>query len=399
MESRIKSLLIDKRISAINALIEITVKEYLEFARDITDRNEFQRRKVIRSRIKEILRNDLLHECLIPSIVLAVTDKEYESLGLEEIENSADKILTKALEDKNLLIIDGLQRTFVLLALEDDLKSSGQSKKLENLYSLKFRIEVYLGLNRTGLLYRMITLNTGQTTMSSRHLMEILYLDYSKKPINGISLIKDKDDTQIAANTSEFSFKTVLDGFNSYVEADEMLMSKDDILENVKTLNIFEKISYKEIVFENFLKSYKLLLDILILYSENWTFQAGGDVKLNSNPFGENALEIFKKSQALTGLGAALGKLQQKEVSLEKIEKTYSQITTPKNDWHKAYNTLIRDLDGIKDRSKKIGNDQRTFFKLLFINLLSPDSDSYLQFETSIEMANDQMIQLLNSKK
>ena len=46
----IKSILNDERINAYNVLVEINVGEYLKFARNIIDNNEFQRKKVIKSK-------------------------------------------------------------------------------------------------------------------------------------------------------------------------------------------------------------------------------------------------------------------------------------------------------------------------------------------------------------
>jgi hypothetical protein len=52
----VKSILLDERIDALNALIEIKIGDYLSFAKNIIDNNEYQRRKVIKSKIKEILK-------------------------------------------------------------------------------------------------------------------------------------------------------------------------------------------------------------------------------------------------------------------------------------------------------------------------------------------------------
>ena len=89
-----------------------------------------------------------------------------------------------------MLILDGLQRTFVILDLHDDIKE-GKVKNFDTAIFLNqiIRAEIYIGLGKLGILYRMLTLNTGQTTMSTRHLMEILYLDYLDKDIDGIKNI------------------------------------------------------------------------------------------------------------------------------------------------------------------------------------------------------------------
>src|ERR1700761_4323591 len=165
---KVRSILEDNRIHAYNVLVELTVGEYLGFAKDVIDSNDFQRKRVIKSKIKEILTEDLLRGCVIPSIVLAISNKEVGTIKSIEDFDISENIINQAIESRQLVIIDGLQRTYVLKALEEDLQRRRDETTLAKLYTLKIRAEVYLGLSRTGLLYRMITLNTGQTTMSTR---------------------------------------------------------------------------------------------------------------------------------------------------------------------------------------------------------------------------------------
>ena len=84
-------------------------------------------------------------------------------------------------------------------------------------YSNKLRIELYLGINKFGILYRMLTLNTGQTPMSVRHQIEMLYQDYLTHDIEGIKVLREVDEN----NNNElgtYNFKSVIEGFNSYLK-------------------------------------------------------------------------------------------------------------------------------------------------------------------------------------
>ena len=388
----IKSILKDERINAYNVLIEISISEYLKFARNVIDNNEFQRKKVIKSKIKEILKDDLLRNCLIPSIVLAVSNENIKAIKDENDTKRSEEIINNAIGSNEILIIDGLQRTYVLLNLEEELLKKGDEDALQKLYKHKIRAEVYLGLNRIGLLYRMITLNTGQTTMSTRHLMEILYLDYARIGVNGIKLIKDKEEAQISLNTDEFNFKTILDGFNSYLEKNEGLIERTEILDNIKSLDVIKDEEINKDLFKDFLLTYKIMLDQLVLKTDSWKYNSDNieeqALKLNTNAFGKSILDIFKKSQVLTGFGAAIGHLKDaKNLSLTDIEKMLQHITAENDDWNTALCHLLKQLDLVKEKSKKIGNDQRYFFKFFFRGLLNPDSDQYLNFNKSSDFA------------
>ncbi|SMC60450.1 hypothetical protein [Pedobacter nyackensis] len=392
----VRSILEDNRIHAFNALVELTIGEYLGFAKNVIDDNDFQRKRVIKSKIKEILTADLLRGCVIPSIVLAISNKEVGTIKSAEDFDIATKIINESISKNDLVIIDGLQRTYVMKALEEDLIRKKDEDTLQTLYAQKIRAEVYLGLSRTGLLYRMITLNTGQTTMSTRHLMEILYLDYSRVPFEGISLIKDKDDTRVEENTTTFNFKTILDGFNSYIEKDESVIERVDILDNIKSLEVInqqeeaQQNQQDKDLFKTFLITYKTFLDIIVEKSNNWKYNsadAPAEYKINSSPFGKSVLDIFKKSQAITGFGAALGFMNDKDgLTLDKVQERFVQIE-PGGDWNTTFLEILKDFDKIKERSKKIGNDQRFFFKYLFRGLLRPSSDHELNMSDAANYA------------
>jgi len=387
----VKSILLDERIDALNALIEIKIGDYLSFAKNIIDNNEYQRRKVIKSKIKEILKADLQRNCLMPSIVLAVTNVNLAELQSESNYEVAGKIIGKAAESNDIMIIDGLQRTYVLLELEDDLKKNNKIKELDKLYNHTIRAEVYLGLSRVGLLYRMITLNTGQTTMSTRHLMEILYFDYSRVGIEGIKLTTDKEDTFISESIYDYNFKTILDGFNSYLEKDESLIDRTTILDNINTLEVLNKEDGNKDIFKDFLITYKLFLELLLIKVGGWSYDKSivdDSLKLNANPFGKSILDIFKKSQVITGFGAGLGGLKDENgLDLIKVRELFEKINAGSDDWDYVIYQLLKHLDIIKEKSKKIGNDQRYYFRYFFKGLFDIESDSYLNFKKATEYA------------
>lgn len=392
----VKSILKDERINAYNALVEITVGDYLKFARNVVDSNEFQRKRVIKSKIKDILREDLLRNCLIPSIVLAVSNEEIDTIKDEDDYNTSSNIISKAIDSDQILIIDGLQRTYVMMDLEDELIRTNDIDALSKFRSHKIRAEIYLGLNRIGLLYRMITLNTGQTTMSTRHLMEILYFDYSKVGVNGIKLVKDKDETKISETTNEYNFKIILDGFNSYLEKTEAVIDRTEILDNIKSLDVLKLEEVNKDLFKDFVLTYKFFLDSILSKSNHWKYNETDNqepaLKLNSAPFGKTALDIFKKSQAITGFGAAISFIKdRKGITFDGIENMCYEIGTDNDDWDNAFLSLLKQFDLIKEKSKKIGNDQRYFFKYFFRGLFNPESDTYLNFNKSSEYAYNEL--------
>ena len=70
------SIIQDGLLNANNALLQMTVGEYLDIGLRILKNNQYQRKRVSRSSsIYSLLGNDLKRCCTIPTIVLALTDE------------------------------------------------------------------------------------------------------------------------------------------------------------------------------------------------------------------------------------------------------------------------------------------------------------------------------------
>lgn len=392
---QIKSVLFDKRIEAFNIMIEMRIGDYLNFAYDIVDKNEFQRRKVIKAKIREILKEDLQKGCLLPSIVLAAYGNHVTETSFSLLPANALDIIQSSIAERKILIIDGLQRTFVMLALREELQAKGDQASLDRFLNNIIRSEVYVGLKRMGLLYRMITLNTGQTTMSTRHLMEILYHDYLNSGFHGIHLIQDKDGKVPAMNTVEFDFKEILDGFNSFIEKDEGIINRTEILDNIKSLDVLKDEVYSDRdTFKEFIFVFKKLLDTLLNKSNDWKlnpdyFTVSG-MEIKGHPFGRSVVEIFKKSQSLTGFGAAIGQMKDtRGLTIVDVSNLIEKLSTDNEDWDAAFATIIVHIDIINNKSNKIGNDQRFYFRTFYRALFNTESDQHLNVIKAAEYASN----------
>lgn len=392
----IKSYIQDHKVRAVNVLIELPIGEYLQIAESILGENDFQRKRVIKSTVSRQLKADLLIGCTIPPIILAISENATEiPSDYKKIENLiADRIVKLAFHEKKLLIIDGLQRTNVLIELENDLIREEKTIELALFRKQKIRAEIYVGIDKLGILYRMITLNTGQQTMSLRHLTEILYQDYTK--INwekNINLVTQKDSTKIKHTTTDFSFKDILDGFNSYLIRDEQLLTKVDVLTNIKNIKKVAEIRRNEKdAFKDFVLTYQRFLQKIDTISNGWQFDENNigfqEYKLNNNPFGKDAITIFKKSQPLSGFGATVGLLSKLGYTFEDVNNVIDGIEEGEESIEEGFQNLVKQLDLIREDSKRIGVTQRTFFKYFFKSLLSPGEDETGQFDKAIDRAN-----------
>ena len=216
----------DKRIDAYNCSFEMTIEDYYDLVKDCLNDNEYQRRRVRNSgSIYNLLKQDLKRGCIMPPLVLALPISIYQ----------CDNPIKLLKEHKNeLKILDGLQRSYTIKELIADYSNSlfEDCDYVKNLV----RVEVYSGINKLGILYRMLTLNTGQTPMSTRHQIEIIYSEYKRNcNIPGVRFITENDG-YIPTSLGEYKFRDVVEGFTSFLQKDYLTLDRKEILENVRDL-------------------------------------------------------------------------------------------------------------------------------------------------------------------
>ena len=124
----IKAHAFDKKIEALNILATMEVKDYLNIAHTIKNNNDLQRRRVSNpSTVYALLKEDLVAGCLIPPIVLAMDAEDKIEINPEKIDYKQIETAVQT-QAENLKIIDGLQRTNILM----DIKYEESNERNKN---------------------------------------------------------------------------------------------------------------------------------------------------------------------------------------------------------------------------------------------------------------------------
>lgn len=380
----VMSKIFDNRINSCNLYVETTFGEYLSFAKDIIKNNELQRKRVRASKsVYSLLKNDLKRGCVMPPLVLAIAGDKDINL---EAENSiiAQDIVDKIKTDcKDILILDGLQRTYTLIDADAEIKQE-EPESYQKFLNYKLRLEIYVDINKFGVLYRMLTLNTGQTPMAARHQLEMLYRDKLNTSIEGVKLITDVQG-KADPEDNEFVFKNVIDGFNSYMNRNELPIDRQELLENIQMLENMSNEDVTNDIFEEFLGIYVKVFNKLCNVSNNYylTDEDRDMYEISDSPFGKSVRKVFSTSQAMTGFGAAIGKMKDNGLikDIDEIDTMLENISCVNNEW---FLEMLVKFDKIKQSSKKIGNGQRMFIQYFFRELFNKDSDSYLNLYAAV---------------
>ena len=368
----LSSPLLDKKLNAYNVIVEISLEEYYNLVKDVIDNNQFQRNRIRASKsIYSLLQNDLNNGCLMPPIVLAL-NKKIDTKVFSDL----DLLKNTIIQDKaHLFILDGLQRTFTVKeVLKDvDLFSSARENAL--------RVEIYLNINREGILYRMLTLNTGQTPMSLRHQIEMIYFDLQGRN-DDFSLYPDTEESMVK-EIGHYRFSDSIDAFTSFMEQDYLQITREKLLTTIKSYEKLSNIKNERDAFSSLIKTYTLFQRII----EKNISSLSLEEEVSFKPFGGNVYQIFSKSQPMTGFGAAIARLLELEV-YDDIDSIANELEESSIlDIEEGIVRLLEILNDLKNRSKKIGNSQRCLFYFFFKNLLDKESTCFMSVLKSIEKA------------
>lgn len=375
----IKSVLVDDKVKARSILIEIKVSDYLVLAESLLQSNPFQRKRVRGSKtVYSLLKADILAGCVIPPIVLAYTKPN--GMIEQDLRNSIEN------EKEYFSLLDGLQRSYTLL----DLKNETTDKAvLDRFLSGTIRCEIYAGINRLGILYRMLTLNTGQTAMSLRHQIEIMYLDFLNVPIDGVQLLREVDENR-ARQLNAYNFKDVIEGFNSYLERSESPLDRGDILDNIASLENLAKENNNHDLFREYVMAWHSIIRKISAFNLALPVDDDGDDDQDGSEgrnrlWSTNGTQAFKRPQALSGFGAAIGLLKDSGDATSFRELPVDDIIVGA-DPGEFLSALNGSIENINKRAKRIGNAQRLFFRQFFKMLFWKESGCYL----NLSLAQDE---------
>ena len=111
------------------------------------------------------------------------------------------------------------------------------------------------------------------------------------------------------------------------------------------------------------------------------------ELNLESSPYGTSVLQLFNKSQSMTGFGNMLATLTDLKI-LNKISDLDNRIENIKADTATdGFYELIKCLDKVRGMAKKIGNDQRLYFYQFFKRLFDRNEECYLDIYGSAKEA------------
>lgn len=366
----------DKKINSYNVMTQMSLSEYYELVKNSVKKNELQRPRVRSSKsIYANLKEDLRAGCIIPPIVLSL----YSDEDVSRLDDAGLKAFIEGNKD-HIFILDGLQRTYTIQDLLSESQSPHDSATI-------IRVEIYLGLNREGVLYRMLTLNTGQTPMSLRHQIEIIYLDLLDNQ-NEYNLKFIRDTENKPKDNDSYYFSEAIDAFTSYVSQDYLQITREKLLSTIESFDNLSNLKNDKDAFLDLMYVYTCFLKKMTSALEGIDVKEMMKEYVSEHLFGETTLGIFNKSQPLTGYANAIAKLIKQQVydSIKDVADTIEGMND--DDLRQGVIDMLCYMDEIRRSAKKIGNAQRCFLYHYFKSLFDRNNDeTYLNSVKSVAKA------------
>ena len=377
---RVFDLSEDSKIGAYSIFCEMSIDSYISIVQGNLNELDIQRGKMI-SRKKQVysrLIEDLKSGALMPSIYLAIKENSEINDQLKSCENDLsriEKILKNNLTENDVVILDGLQRTYCILNIIDEIEEN--SEKLKQFLNQKIGAEIWYKMTFNSLLYKMVVLNTGQVKMSMKHQLEILNIPLREK-IGNISKDKYEKDIQFSTfrksldtkRQFRYKFSTIVEAYTSFITSDEHVDKTNEVVKELERMRFTEEHSKIDDLKDD---EIELFTEVLLKLDEKLYKKYPELIEINDEEGNKIPLSLTSRADLLNsapflcGFFAALKNSLKRETKKfkERIEFLWEKLESKDSD-PLSLEQMSKILVEEKKRAKRWGEEQRRFFRIAF---------------------------------
>ena len=308
---------------------QMNIKDYLTLIGDDFDDFRFQRKRV-NYKPYQRMKQDIIEGALLPNITLGIKKQYVDKIAYKLNENLNLNEDLLELQGK-LLILDGLQRTYIL----KDIFNSGHQFNPQQKVMLEFWVEKDI----KHLIYRLIILNAGQKKMSMRHQMELLFLNVKEsieEEIPYIEIHTQRESTR-RNKPGKFALDKIVMGYQSFLLANPEVKRSNivaqEMLENSILDSSAEKLGYEFELYKRFLSKYVGIdcatyrhyerYNSISNKQQSWFFDEDESVMENNL---SNYKNLFSNENVITSFFAAIYKYLQKQGDEDNLMKILDEM-------------------------------------------------------------------------
>jgi len=368
------SILKDERTDCYSIMSEMSISDYLNLIQDIyKDKGGIKgQREPLKSssamRIRKQMVKDIKARTILPPIVLGLVVSNQDFQVVNEISLEALAELVNKVEDGNLTIIDGMQRTTALNEATEDGASA----------DLKVRVEFWIARKLNSLIYRMLVLNTGQVPWNLRRQIETVFSSMINEMTSAVPEMEvyTIDEPNRRSQGGQYHANDLIELYLSFGGRKEKVDTKERLADEFTRLDFIEATENTDFS-DNFYSAlkYLALLDISI---SRYTSE-------ETSPRFSNGKDLFKSQPARVGLIAAIAK---KIYGRPGFDKPHEEIIKSSQAVYKSLDFFVKKVDSLEDeelgdflsfdllseklsiKSARVGDFEREYFNKAFEVLL-----------------------------
>jgi len=333
----------------------ISIEQYILLVKDVYERsNLFQRRlfDIKRKLVYNKLVRDLVKGVVIPTISIYIED-------IDEI------IQNMEVDQEKIRILDGLQRTNCILYAYELLKNPEYDRltydkiedpmPIKNFLSKPIRVEIWTNLTVNGILYKMISLNAGQTRMDEEHQFEVLELPLLKElEKQNINVFRKSEDRK-RKGAHGFLLSNIVEGVIAYNYESPFPNKQATAISLLDRLDVYKKRHDSTIV-----KSEVVMNDLLWVLKD-----LHENIEIAYDTFPEFKWILAEKDTFFIPLMAAIGKARNEIEDIEDAKAHLIEIL--KLDLDDPFN--LKTFENISSSyTSGIGHKRRKLVYLAFLS-------------------------------
>lgn len=221
-------------------MTELSVEEYLNLVRhSYENRGSLDHQRVALKtasgrRIRERMVRDIVGGAVLPPLVIGVVGKPGVATGMDGVSTGELLSYVSSNHDKDLAIIDGMQRTTALI--EASAQSSEVSKQI-------LRMEVWLADKVESLIYRMLILNSGQVPWNLKQQLRVVYEPLVKQMNEKIDFSRLLEPGDRRWRGGEFSSDDLIETYIAFGLRKTEVDTQENLAEEFSKLDISETLN------------------------------------------------------------------------------------------------------------------------------------------------------------
>jgi hypothetical protein len=280
----------DHRTDCFSGLAKLPTGKYLELVKSAHEQRGgiTGQRDVLKTttakRIRDRMIADIRAGAVLPPVVIGVVVDEATAANMTGADTPDQESFLATISDKELSIIDGMQRTASLI------EAGGVDP---DVFAREMRVEFWVAKSVRALVYRMLVLNTGQVPWTLARQLSVVYaplLEEIKKNVKNLERIFTPDKPGRRVGAGQFSSDSLVELYLAFSLRKTNVDARESLSEEFSKLDFVDNLS--DDTFQgHFYQTLSALVDLDICF-DRYDENTGGRFSRGKDIFGSQPARI-----------------------------------------------------------------------------------------------------------